>query len=248
MQKGTAMADQPAVTFAWLLRRLRREAGFTQEQLAAEAEVSPRTVSDLERGINLRAHSYTTRALADALGLSDEARAAFEAAARARGSDDGSSSLAELRTASILASAATQENAQSPVGTVLRQLREASSLTQEAVGQGLGWSSSKLSRIENGLSIPASADLERLLDFYHSDDELRNEMLAALELARFAAGPRERSSAESKRSSQLRIPGFAGETVTGDDLLGIEKDALALAALLASSKLDPPLALDLYGD
>jgi transcriptional regulator with XRE-family HTH domain len=78
------VAEPPAVTFAGLLRQLRIEAGLTQEELAAAASLSPRSVSDLERGINLTARKDTARLLADALVLAGPARAAFEAAARGR--------------------------------------------------------------------------------------------------------------------------------------------------------------------
>jgi DNA-binding XRE family transcriptional regulator len=47
-----AVTDQPALGFAWLLRQLRAEARLTQEELAEAAGLSPRLVSDLERGIN----------------------------------------------------------------------------------------------------------------------------------------------------------------------------------------------------
>ena len=47
-----AELEQPAVSFAELLKRLRTDAGLTQEDLAARAGVSPRAISDLERGIN----------------------------------------------------------------------------------------------------------------------------------------------------------------------------------------------------
>ena len=47
------MTEQPAVSFAELLKRLRTDAGLTQEELAERAHVSPRSISDLERGINL---------------------------------------------------------------------------------------------------------------------------------------------------------------------------------------------------
>ena len=77
------MAEPPA-TFAVLLRRLRAEAGLTQEELAEAATLSVRSVSDLERGINLTARRETARLLADALGLSGPARTEFEAAARGR--------------------------------------------------------------------------------------------------------------------------------------------------------------------
>jgi tetratricopeptide (TPR) repeat protein/transcriptional regulator with XRE-family HTH domain len=69
-------------TFGALLRQLRRSAGLTQEELAAAAALSPRSVSDLERGINVTARRETARLLADALHLTGPARAGFEAASR----------------------------------------------------------------------------------------------------------------------------------------------------------------------
>jgi len=78
------MTDQPAPDFAGLLRESRVKAQLTQEDLAEAAGLSPRTVSDLERGINRKAHKDTARLLADALGLIGPARARFEALARGR--------------------------------------------------------------------------------------------------------------------------------------------------------------------
>jgi len=76
--------EQPSVTFAELLRYLRNQVGLTQEELANKAGISTRSVSDLERGINLTARRDTARMLADALELSGQARTKFEAAARGR--------------------------------------------------------------------------------------------------------------------------------------------------------------------
>jgi|HubBroStandDraft_1064217.scaffolds.fasta_scaffold07612_3 tetratricopeptide (TPR) repeat protein/DNA-binding XRE family transcriptional regulator len=73
---------EPARTFAALLKQLRTSAGMTQEELAAAATLSYRSISDLERGINLTARGQTARLLADALSLKGAARARFEAAAR----------------------------------------------------------------------------------------------------------------------------------------------------------------------
>ncbi len=73
---------EPARTFAALLRQLRTSAGLTQEELASAAKLSYRSISDLERGINLTARGQTARLLADALELTGAARARFEAAAR----------------------------------------------------------------------------------------------------------------------------------------------------------------------
>src|SRR5262245_20657369 len=80
---GTAMvAEQPALTFAGLLRRLRAGAKLTQEELAEAAGVSPRSVSNLERGVNRTAHKDTAVLLAGALGLTGPAAELFVAAAR----------------------------------------------------------------------------------------------------------------------------------------------------------------------
>ena len=76
------MAEQPALGFAGLLRQLRAEAGLTQEELAEAAGLSPRSVSDLERGINRTARKDTAVLLGGALGLAEPVRAVFVAAAR----------------------------------------------------------------------------------------------------------------------------------------------------------------------
>src|SRR6516165_11822417 len=73
---------QPALSFAGLLRRLRAGAKLTQEELAAAAGVSLRSVSNLERGINRTAHKDTAVLLARALGLTGQAEELFVAAAR----------------------------------------------------------------------------------------------------------------------------------------------------------------------
>jgi transcriptional regulator with XRE-family HTH domain len=80
------MAEQPGLEFAEVLRRLRAQAGLTQEELAEAARLSPRSVSDLERGVHRSAHKDTAQLLADALGLAEPIRALFVAAARGRGS------------------------------------------------------------------------------------------------------------------------------------------------------------------
>jgi tetratricopeptide (TPR) repeat protein/transcriptional regulator with XRE-family HTH domain len=77
------VAELPA-GFAGVLRGLRAGAGLTQEQLAEAAGLSPRTVSDLERGLASTPHRDTVRLLADALRLGGWARVEFEAAARGR--------------------------------------------------------------------------------------------------------------------------------------------------------------------
>jgi transcriptional regulator with XRE-family HTH domain len=64
-----------------LLRQLRAGARLTQEELAEAAGLSPRSVSDLERGIHATARRDTALLLAGALGLAEPARGLFVAAA-----------------------------------------------------------------------------------------------------------------------------------------------------------------------
>jgi transcriptional regulator with XRE-family HTH domain len=81
---GEAAAEEPALNFGGLLRHLRTEARLTQEELAEAARLSPRSVSDLERGISRTARKDTAGLLADALSLTGPARELFVAAARGR--------------------------------------------------------------------------------------------------------------------------------------------------------------------
>ena len=76
------MAEQPGLSFAVLLRQLRAKALLTQEELAEAAGVSPRSVSDLERGVSRTARKDTAVLLAGALGLAGSARELFVTVAR----------------------------------------------------------------------------------------------------------------------------------------------------------------------
>ena len=69
------MTGPVALDFACLLRRLRAQARFTQEDLAEAAGLSPRTISDLERGLSRTARKDTAGCLAEALGLTGGVRA-----------------------------------------------------------------------------------------------------------------------------------------------------------------------------
>src|SRR5437773_3026550 len=80
--RGCWAVAEPGLTFAGLLRQLRAEARLTQEELAEAASVSPRSVSNLERGINRTAHKDTAMLLAGALGLTGATAELFVAAAR----------------------------------------------------------------------------------------------------------------------------------------------------------------------
>lgn len=85
MVSPVGVDDRPGpVAFAALLARARRVAGLTQQELAARAGTSVRTISNLERASVRRAHTETARRLAVALGLTGPALTAFVEAARGR--------------------------------------------------------------------------------------------------------------------------------------------------------------------
>lgn len=60
----------------------------------------------------------------------------------------------------------------------LRRLREHAGVSGDEVAASLGWSGSKVSRIETHRTGIKPADLELLLDFYDVDDEQRAQLLA----------------------------------------------------------------------
>lgn len=83
--QDSGAAGLPLTSFGPLLRTLRIAAGLTQEELAEQGGLSPRGISDLERGARRSPHPATVRRLTAALQLDAEDRAALEAAAlRAR--------------------------------------------------------------------------------------------------------------------------------------------------------------------
>ena len=77
--------DERGTGFGGRLRRLRAAAGLTQEQLAARAGLTAQAVAALETGKRRRPYPRTVRALAEALGLSEDERAALTALASGRG-------------------------------------------------------------------------------------------------------------------------------------------------------------------
>jgi class 3 adenylate cyclase len=79
---GLLVSTQPTSDFGTLLRRHRRAAGLTQEELAERAGVSVDAISALERGVSRAPHKDTVALLAEALKLSAQQRAVFETASR----------------------------------------------------------------------------------------------------------------------------------------------------------------------
>ena len=74
------MSTEQEPSFGVRLRRLREAAGLTQEELAERAGLTPNAIGVLERGERRRPYPHTVRALADALDLSGDERAALVAA------------------------------------------------------------------------------------------------------------------------------------------------------------------------
>jgi transcriptional regulator with XRE-family HTH domain len=75
-------ASSPPTSFGVLLRARRHRACLSQEQLAAHAELSERTVRNLEADRVHSPRADTVRLLADALQLSDPERESWLEAAR----------------------------------------------------------------------------------------------------------------------------------------------------------------------
>src|SRR5262245_32589114 len=78
------MSTVRTLTFADLLKRYRAAAGLTQEELATRAGLSPKGISDLERGARRAPRRDTVLLLAEALALGERERGIFAAAARQR--------------------------------------------------------------------------------------------------------------------------------------------------------------------
>ncbi len=83
-KRDVAVSTGDTATFGELLRRYRTAAGLTQEELAERARLSARGITALESGERTTPRRDTVQLLADALGLSEEARHAFEAVAKRR--------------------------------------------------------------------------------------------------------------------------------------------------------------------
>jgi transcriptional regulator with XRE-family HTH domain len=146
------MGTDHATTFGEMLRRHRVATGLTQEALAERAGLSVRTVSDLERGINLTPRKDTFHLLADALGLSAEERRRLEAAARHQ---EGPPVLllAEetgTRAAEYQQGREAMTGDRAPFGTLLKHYRTGAALSQQALAERAGLSVDAISALEAG--------------------------------------------------------------------------------------------------
>jgi len=96
------------------------------------------------------------------------------------------------------------------LGTVLKGLRAQKGLTVEQVAAGIGVSSSKMSRLENGLRGASDEDIRRLSDLYQVDAEQREHLA---ELAR-----------EGKQRATWQPQGLPYSTY-----VGLEADAVSIS-------------------
>src|SRR5215470_3104685 len=83
MMEQPIVAQSPPVSFGALLRGCRHRACLSQEQLAARADLSGRTVRNLEAGRVRSPRAATVRLLASALQLREPERKSWFEAARA---------------------------------------------------------------------------------------------------------------------------------------------------------------------
>jgi predicted ATPase/DNA-binding XRE family transcriptional regulator len=84
-EPAIATGDRTRHSFGVQLRRARSVAGLTQEELAERAGLTPNAISALERGEHRHPYPATVRALAAALELTAEERAALAASVPKRG-------------------------------------------------------------------------------------------------------------------------------------------------------------------
>lgn len=137
MVEGNGLKGKTTVAFGDLLRRLRTEAGLSQHELAGRAGISENAVGTLERGARQRPHPHTTRALADALHLSDEARGDLFRVAIAARVQDRPPARPEVVPSSLPTPLTRLVGRERDVESVARQLGEARLVTLTGPG-GVG--------------------------------------------------------------------------------------------------------------
>jgi class 3 adenylate cyclase/tetratricopeptide (TPR) repeat protein len=214
------MVQAATLSFGALLRRHRREAGLTQEELAEQSGLSVRGISDLERDVKQRPHRDTVELLASALHLDGEQRTAFARAARGGGASSAGSD-----------SAATGEMATGLRVFMIADLRGYTRFTQERgdeAGATLAMRFATLARDSAAAHAGTVLELrgdEALIAFSSARDALR----AAVDLLGRCA---EATVADPSLHLAVGIGLDAGEAIPVDG--GYRGGALNLAARLCS--------------
>ncbi|HEV2459644.1 MAG TPA: helix-turn-helix domain-containing protein, partial [Ktedonobacterales bacterium] len=106
----TADDAERAAAFGEVLKRLRRAAGLTQEELAERAHLSRNAINALERGARQSPRKDTVALLAGALALSDEEHAALLAAARRHRQQTSSMPPAPLAAPAVPSAVSSRSN------------------------------------------------------------------------------------------------------------------------------------------
>ena len=110
------------------------------------------------------------------------------------------------------------------VGRELRRIREAAGLSGSAVARELGWSQSKVSRVETGRFGASIGEVSELLDFYGVGEEVRAELLSAVArveglegswVVRAGGSPRRQAEVQSVESRVRRIRQYQALWVPG---------------------------------
>jgi predicted ATPase/DNA-binding XRE family transcriptional regulator len=220
-----------------LLRRLRIQAGLSQEELGSAAGVDARTISDLERSVTSYPRAKTAQRITDALGLSGAERENWLSLASPAASPVSTEPPAETAagfTASTLAQAVSDLRQQR--GISARELSERTRLTARTIAD---IEAGRRKRVHQGNAV-------RLADELGLADGARERFLrlaageAIGEPALPAVNPvtlvgREREAAEvaglllSSRLVIMTGPGGVGKTTLAEAVLaGLDRPHLAL--------------------
>jgi transcriptional regulator with XRE-family HTH domain len=128
------------------------------------------------------------------------------------------------------------EAARIQLGTELRRIREVEGLSGMAVAKELGWSQSKVSRVETGRFGASLGEVAELLNFYGVPEEVRAELLATVArreglegawVVRAGGSPRRQSNVLAVESRVRRIRQYQALWVPG--LLQAPEYAAAVA-------------------
>jgi predicted ATPase/DNA-binding XRE family transcriptional regulator len=133
---GTMRRDS-SPSFGARLRRLREAAGLTQEELASRAGLSAKAISLLERGQRKHPYPHTIKSLADALKLSEEARATLLGTVPQRGAVTGSAAPVSVPVLNLPTPSTSLLGRERELREIRAFLREARLLTLTGTG-GVG--------------------------------------------------------------------------------------------------------------
>jgi predicted ATPase/transcriptional regulator with XRE-family HTH domain len=133
----TVRATGQHEVFGARLRRLREEAGLSQEELADRAGLSSHAVSALERGTRTRPYPHTIRSLADALRVGDDERAALIAAVPTRARAAASATAGEVTGAGDVAPTGRSRELPVPTTELLGRERDLERVCDLVRGQRL---------------------------------------------------------------------------------------------------------------